>query len=88
MSGKAGPNNLGLLLQRQGKRRDAGASFRTALQLVPEHVGAQVNLGRLYLAEDQPDRAVACFDAALDLEPSQPEAQLGRGAVGLILRQV
>jgi len=59
-------NNLGIVLKRQGRMRDAGAAFEQALSLDPDHARAHHNLGNLYRRAGHLPEAIRHFRAAID----------------------
>jgi tetratricopeptide (TPR) repeat protein len=66
----------------QGRRfKQARNSFRKALSLVPDYTRAWNGLGniRLFSLED-PDGALAFYEAALQHDPDNPAALFGKGA--------
>ena len=64
-----GFNNLGVLLQEQGKLQDAIAAFQRALSLTPDNAGVYVNLGNALLDQGQPAEAIAAYARAVSLKP-------------------
>lgn len=50
-------NLLGYSLRKSGKLEQAFASYRTALQLDPKHLGAHEYIGEAYLIANRPDKA-------------------------------
>ena len=59
----------GLIAKAQNRMDDAAASFRRVLELDPNDVGANVNLGQLHTQERQYAEALALFRKALTVEP-------------------
>ena len=60
---------LGLIARAQGRPADAAAAFQRVLQIDPEDVGANVQLGQVRLQEGDARGAVPCFETALGAEP-------------------
>jgi tetratricopeptide (TPR) repeat protein len=53
----------------------AVVDYRQTIQLMPDHVGAQINLGLLYLNSlDNAAAALGCFQALLAIHPDHPDA--------------
>ena len=70
---------LGKVLQLQGDLRAASDSFRKALTIEPDYVGALIGLGQVDSRLNQPAEALARFDTAIEIDPHQPEAHFARG---------
>lgn len=70
---------LGLVARAQSRSEEAKAAFQRVLALDPADVGAQVNLGQLYLQERKYDEAVAAFRSALAAEPYNATAVYNLG---------
>lgn len=51
------------------------ADIQRTLQLEPRHFGALSGLGAIYTELDDPDRALAAFEAALEIHPHLPGAR-------------
>jgi len=69
-------NNLGLLRAGEGKKGEAEALYRLALQLRPDFADAHNNLGNLLTTEPgQAAAATAEFERAVQLDPKMTEAQ-------------
>jgi len=66
-------NEIGKLLQQQGKNDQARASFAKALELNPDSADAHVGLGNLDRAEGSRSRAIGHFRQALSLDPTRTE---------------
>lgn len=62
---------------------DLELAERTARQ-AGDHPDALITLGTLALGEDEPEPAMALFDAALARNPDAPRAWIGRGLVQLL----
>jgi tetratricopeptide (TPR) repeat protein len=67
-------NNLGTVLHRQGSINEAIASYRRAIELKQDHVGAQNNLGLLLADQGLFDESLECFQKALAAEPNSAVA--------------
>jgi tetratricopeptide (TPR) repeat protein len=67
---------LGVVLTRRGRRLDARATFERALALAGEHNGAAINLANS-LALDEPERAIALYEAVLARDPGCAPAHRG-----------
>lgn len=71
---------LGLALNRLEDAAGALDAYQRALALEPAHHGAQVNLGLVYLSQlGEPQRARACFAAAVAAHPGSVAAQANLG---------
>ncbi len=68
--------SLALALAAQGLRSDAHELFEAALEIEPQHPVALVNVANVVVLDD-PERAEALYDAALQLEPNLSEAHQG-----------
>ena len=62
-------NNLGALLQKDGKMDEAVAHFRTALKIRPEFPEANCNYGRALFQMGQVDEGMAYLEKSLQLQP-------------------
>ncbi len=51
------------------------ADIQRTLELEPRHFGALSGLGLVYTALDEPERAMAAFEAALEINPFLPGAR-------------
>jgi tetratricopeptide (TPR) repeat protein len=60
---------LGLIAKNQNRTDDAVASFKQVLAIDPQDVGANVNLGQLYVQQRKYPEAIAFFRTAIDAEP-------------------
>lgn len=54
----------------RGSSDEAIAAFETALTIEPENAAANNNLGNLWLAQGEPERALKFFQTAIQVEPS------------------
>jgi hypothetical protein len=59
-------SNLGNMLRCNGKLVEAYGSLQRALELNPKNAPAKFNLGTWYLDHQEPAKAIAWFDAALE----------------------
>ena len=66
--------NLGAILEAQGQREEAEASFRRALRLNPNLAEAHVNLGNILHAQGKLEEAAASHARAMALKPEFAEA--------------
>ncbi len=62
---------LGLTEKRQGDYVKAQEFYQKAIQLAPKFDEAISNLGNVYFAGKQTDRAIASYQAAIDLSPDK-----------------
>ena len=60
---------LGLIARTQNRADDAVAAFKRVLAIDAADVGANVNLGQIYMQQRQYDDAVAAFRVAIAAEP-------------------
>jgi tetratricopeptide (TPR) repeat protein len=77
---KLGPKFLisyfrGLALDREGKRSEALAAFRDAIQLNPNSAEAHLNLGKMEFSLGQVHEAIAELQEALRLDPGNTQAK-------------
>ena len=63
------PYILGLVARAEGRRADALRSFERVREIDATDVGTSVNLGQIYLEEQQYPRAIAVLRPAADVEP-------------------
>ena len=63
-------NNLGLILQRQGRLAEAERALQRARTLMPGDPHVNVNLGSLLVARGRPAEARPCFQRALAENPN------------------
>jgi predicted Zn-dependent protease len=69
-------HNLGIVLQRRGRHREALAAFRTALKLDPRFGAARLLAGTSLLALGRPKEAIAELERAGKLLPDEPAVRL------------
>ena len=60
---------LGLIAKNQNRNDDAADAFKRVLEIDPNDVGANVNLGQIYASQRKYTEAIAAFRAAIDVEP-------------------
>ena len=65
----AAHNNLGIVLQNQGKLEEAIASYQQALRLKPDYAEAYSNLGMAFQDQGKLEEAIASYQQALSLKP-------------------
>ena len=70
---------LGVLLQKQGRRKQAEACFRQVLTLDPDHVAACIELTYLLLQGDKSTEAEACCRHAIVAAPDRVDAHYNLG---------
>ena len=75
---------LGAIEQREGNFKGAFGAFGKAVELKPELLTAQIELGKLLLMSGAPDQAMEKADIVLAQEPANPEALMLRGSVQLV----
>ncbi|MBM3314920.1 tetratricopeptide repeat protein, partial [candidate division WOR-3 bacterium] len=71
--------NLGILYSRLGDHRRAVHQLRLADVLRPDSPAVQYNLGLAWLNAAEPDSALAAFNRAVGLDPTEARPYLGRG---------
>lgn len=76
---------VGTVLQLRGRRSEAAAYLRKAIELFPADARAHTNLGTILAQEGHPDEAVSHFRLALRIDPGQPMIHNNLGA--LLLEQ-
>ncbi|MGH7994798.1 MAG: tetratricopeptide repeat protein [Opitutaceae bacterium] len=74
-------NNLGLLLQEEGRPQEAFELYRAALRLRPQYAEAHSNLGVVYLSRGKLKEARANFLQALRIDPTYQQARNNYGLV-------
>ncbi len=65
-------NYLGVTLSHKGQRKEAEAALRRAIQLAPNYAAAHNNLAVVYLSQDPPMAALACWHYEKALASGQP----------------
>jgi tetratricopeptide (TPR) repeat protein len=66
--------NLGLEYYKIGRKKEAEASFKKAIELAPGYEDAYYNLGRLKYEAGMMEEAAALFKETIRLKPDHPEA--------------
>jgi tetratricopeptide (TPR) repeat protein len=69
-------NNLGIVLDRQGRFPEALANYGEVLRLRPGYADAHNNIGVTYMKTGRAGLGIAHFREAVRLEPAQAEARL------------
>ncbi len=69
---------IGTLYQRGGDLDNAARYYQSALELDPQNGPADVSMGQVLLAKDLYDRAIVHFDKALQNNPGNYDARLGK----------
>ena len=72
-------NNLGAILQSQGRLDEALAHCRKALQLEPDEAGVYINVGSILADQGHLNEAIASYQKALKLKPNEVRAYNGLG---------
>ena len=79
---------LGQIEMQAGDFKAAYGSFGKAVELKPELLPAQVELGKLLLISGAPDKAMEKAEVVLAKEPANPEALMLKGSALLAQRQL
>lgn len=77
---------LGHLLWKELQTDEARKEFNAELALNPHHAGALRDLGSTYLAEHQPEKALAYLKQAFEIEPGDPDIHRDLGTAYFELR--
>ena len=72
-------NNLGVVLQREGRRDEAAALYREALSVTPNDPGPQTNLGVILAGGGKHQEAIDLYQRALASDPSYVDAHINLG---------
>jgi protein O-mannosyl-transferase len=72
-------NNLGLTLYNTGRKDEALAHYRKALEIKPDFAEAHFNLGVLLADRGRMDEALAHYRKALEIKPGLAEARINLG---------
>lgn len=72
-------NSLGTFYRMVGRSDLAIPPFRAAVDIAPNYTVAAINLGDLYLQDNDPLAALDVFDMALKENPNHPTLSRGRG---------
>ncbi|HYO90226.1 MAG TPA: tetratricopeptide repeat protein, partial [Pyrinomonadaceae bacterium] len=78
---------MGLIAKSQNRTDDAIAAFQRVLKIDASDVGANVNLGQLYMQQRKFAEAIAAFRAALSVEPYNGTALYNLGTALLRANQ-
>jgi tetratricopeptide (TPR) repeat protein len=73
--------NLGVILNKQGRRKEEEAAYREALRLKPDYPGAHYNLGNALFGQGRYREAEAAFREASRLKPDHAEAHCNLGCL-------
>jgi tetratricopeptide (TPR) repeat protein len=73
-------NNLGVVLQREGRVEEAATLYRKAIAGIPDYASAQTNLGVILAGQGKQQEAIALYRRALseDSQYTTAHANLGR----------
>src|SRR6185312_8969179 len=74
-------NVLGVVLDRTGRRDDAGKEFNTAIRLDANFVSARNNLGRMLAEQGKRAEAIDEFERVLKSDPNHVQAHYNLGAL-------
>ena len=72
-------NNLGNVLNEQGKPDEALACYHRALELKPDYPDAYIGIGNVVKERGKLDESLACYRRALALKPDCADAHVGLG---------
>jgi hypothetical protein len=67
-------NNLGVVLQGQGRMDEAREHYLRAIGISPYYADAHNNLGTVFYAEGRKEEAESCYRAAVGFRPGHPDA--------------
>ena len=73
-------NNLGVVLENTGKRREAFKLFSKAIKVDPGYYKSYYNLADLYLVSDKPRTAIPLLQKCIRLNPDFSPAYVSMGA--------
>ena len=68
-------NNLGNILARQGRFKEASYHLSAAVRLNPNHATSQNNLGSLFMQQGRLQEAIAHLSKAVQIDPEMQEAR-------------
>ena len=68
-------NSLGVLYRRRGDLKTSLNYYQKALKVHPKEPHIHYNIGRLFFELKRPEKARACFNKALALDPNFKEAK-------------
>jgi tetratricopeptide (TPR) repeat protein len=77
-------NNLGLMLQGQGKLHEAASHYYQALRINPNIAETHTNLGKLFKEQGKASEAEAHLRRAIEIDPNYPFAHY---RLGILLQQ-
>jgi len=72
-------NNIGLVLEKQGKIDETIAHYRKAISIDPKQGALHSNLGNTLYRQGKVAEAIACWQRALGLRPDDPKAHNNLG---------
>jgi len=73
-------NNLGVALEKAGRRAEAFKTLSRAVAVDPDYYKSYYNLADLYLVSEQPEKALPLLRTAIRLRPDFTEAYVDMGA--------
>ncbi len=79
--------DLGTAQSLDKKQKEAETSFRRALEANPPFLVAQLNLGKLYLSKQEPDKAVEILAKAVETSPASADANFYLGEAYLQIKR-
>lgn len=80
-------SNLGTVLSRQGKVKEAIEAYSMAINITPYSTAMLLNRAALYLECNMPDKAYTDYCRVIDLLPEDTEAHLMRAYINMRRRQ-
>jgi Flp pilus assembly protein TadD len=80
-------NNLGVMLEREGRLPEAARQYQAAVKLEPAYPSAHYNLGVALARQGRLPAAVEQFREALRLKPDYPAAQTNLTTALMLLRE-
>ena len=78
---------IGMVSLKTGNLNSAFGNFSKAADLDPNHVKAQVEIGKLFLLGRAPDKAMEKAELVLKIDPKNEDARLLKAAVFLIRKE-
>lgn len=69
-------NNLGMVLQIEGKTLQAETHYRQAVRIEPEFAETYYNWGTLFLSQRKVDEAIGMYQRALEIKPDYAKCHL------------
>jgi protein O-mannosyl-transferase len=73
-------NNLGVVLQREGRLDEAANLYREAIAGIPDYTSAQTNLGTILAGQGKTQEAIALYRHALSEDPRYTTAHANLGS--------